>query len=426
MAIYKPFSDIKPSVMVITLKTIGDLNKFPIFRLLHITRILNTSGNKIIDGRCCLIRHNTLGSYYIDYCPLNNLYNVDLMKLNMNYKTTKSKKKELPFYGIAGPIYHLSLGEHTRGIPRKRIFKNSITADMSIKNKSINMKISKNTIHICGLKNIDMAYEAFQIFKYNIDSIQKILDYIHSNMELSLNTLNWIKTVTKGNEYYVIEDTDYICPISDIEIKKGITIVSPTSKTFQLLLFYSTASSINKKIENHQDLQVSLIHSIFMPNEIYIPDNCDPAIADFLFDKALDEYCYEIYCKNLDWIMTQTKLYDTELTLCGILYNNINYSYNIGKLNRIKLRNYINTTDILRAEFTKSISTYVTIYLKFEIPENLQNEIRRNEKNDTNYHKFIIYKTGAVTQSGPHPILNEIAYNTFMKIIEKGKHLFSK
>ena len=69
-------------------------------------------------------------------------------------------------------------------------------------------------------------------------------------------------------------------------------------------------------------------------------------------------------------------------------------------------------------DYHKDISTFVRICYLQKIPEDLQGEIRRKEDK---LPTLIIYKTGSVTQSGPHPILNKIVFEKFLQVI--GNHM---
>jgi hypothetical protein len=71
-------------------------------------------------------------------------------------------------------------------------------------------------------------------------------------------------------------------------------------------------------------------------------------------------------------------------------------------------------------EYLKDMSKYVRISLAIKMPPELESHVRRKTEKP---HKFIIYRTGSVTESGPHPVVNEIAYNKFIEVIVKNLDL---
>ena len=171
-------------------------------------------------------------------------------------------------------------------------------------------------------------------------------------------------------------------------------------------------------------------HSIIIQQR---PQHLDSLIYDFLTDKAKDFEIYEDYIANLDWMLTIKSLYkkekdlaeDKSIKLLKARYININYGYNLGiNIDRCKFRDYVNKSKDFSPEYRKSGDTAVTVYLPLDLTPELSDEILRNEKNQKIAHKFIVYKTGGITQSGPHPIANEQAYYKFMDLIIPGLNEF--
>ena len=108
-----------------------------------------------------------------------------------------------------------------------------------------------------------------------------------------------------------------------------------------------------------------------------------------------------------------------------IFYSNINYNYNVGFNIKLNLLSKIFTQDTgFICEYQIDLNKFASVSYFMNIPKELRNSIRK--KTDSFSHKFTVYKTGSVTQSGPHPELNKIAFNKFKEVILKNKNVITK
>lgn len=92
----------------------------------------------------------------------------------------KSRKVTLPLLkkgSILSARYKgVVLGEVKISSPR--FFKNSITTDISVSQKNVNVKISKSKLHMCGIKNLEMARETGEVVLEHIREANNFLKLI--------------------------------------------------------------------------------------------------------------------------------------------------------------------------------------------------------------------------------------------------------
>jgi hypothetical protein len=156
---FKDFSELNVSTMVLIARYEGCIELEPIFVLLPVT--------------------------YIELPP----------------RKRKTKKIKIPHCKIPGSILSLRFAGFTRGIFRtvsKTHFRNSITLDISVKEKNLSIKLSKSSVHIAGAKSVDMAKEAFDYLFGHIQEIQNYIEQIQSDLEESKKCVNWILEHCKG------------------------------------------------------------------------------------------------------------------------------------------------------------------------------------------------------------------------------------
>lgn len=410
------FREKKPSTVVGIIDFQGKLNIEAIFRLLEI------SYKEHLGSKSYII--------YDDFIKESTLrYNIE--------------KGGIPHLGYAGPIWGMHYDKSTRGDYKLRKFKNSITMALSIKDKNVTVHLSNKSLHLTGIKSEQMAYEAFEVIKYNIDSIENIIQFMKLHQESTTNVVEYLRKISKGSYGYTISGTDEFIPIEDTYFLDGVNMLKPFSKSFNnLVLKLDTITEISKVIsekivsqctygkENYNAYPIKVTNCNGLDTQVrdmISPESLDRTIFDFLIDKMKDYSTYETYIEFLDWILKVSSLYETEVKLSNMKYININYSYTLGtKINRCNFRNFINSYishDGVKftADYRKSIDKFIIVYLPFDIPEHLSSRIRRTDKKEKKCHKFIVYKTGAVTQSGPHPELNQYAYYRFIEMVQKCK-----
>src|SRR5688572_17495731 len=90
-----------------------------------------------------------------------------------------SKKMKLPHQSNPGTIMSMRYKNMTRGIFRtlksNDQFKNSITIDISLTDKNVSLKLSKNTIHMSGVKKFENSDEAGKLLFEKLRECQSLL-----------------------------------------------------------------------------------------------------------------------------------------------------------------------------------------------------------------------------------------------------------
>lgn len=147
------------------------------------------------------------------------------------------------------------------------------------------------------------------------------------------------------------------------------------------------------------------------------PLGIDQELANYLISLMPDYIFHDTYAKQLNWFLTTDRLYESELAIDLLQYISINYNYNLGA--ELRLYRLIDEFPKLgiHTEQDNTSQHWLTVHIPYEIPEELKSSILK--KQDKYVHTFIIYKGGSVTQSGPHPILNRIAFDTFIKAFDQ-------
>lgn len=283
-----------------------------------------------------------------------------------------SKNIQLPHHPISGSVLSMRYENETRGIILKvkkdTHFRNSITIDMSISEKNVNFRLSKSTIHMCGVRSFEQIKETANLIFKHLKVIQEALDYLHQKPILTASCFNYIKN---------------------------------NIRSYDSIL----------KIE-HPSPEI------------------DPYIFEFMTRNLPDHSSATGFITELKWIIQQTKVYtaisDDILSISKIETSMINKNYDIGfEINRRALARYIKQIDEFYLDYDNAITHSVKIMLPFEIPKN--STIRRKQKkNDIPHHTFMVYKSGCVTQSGPSLELMEDAYYRFFKAIYGLRHLIEK
>lgn len=356
--------------------------------------------------------------------------------------TLKSKLNLYPIFRLCtlngiGNISYTSYHMYSRGVKLKkkkncmRCWKNALNIEMVIGSHNIvSLKISNDIIHLTGIKSEAHAIECFELLKANLNEVENTLNYINNNMEIAKNCINYIKEITKGYPIYVIKNSDILVNPNDVIIHDNSMYVNISSNLYKQL--EQKRSIIPKQAiigemvvpkdggySTYLLISVEKRISLKSINELEnIPSGTSTRILKFFLDKMQDFYCYDSYILNLEWFLDIHSLYPdgNKLEYINFAYGNNNYNYNIGfAVKLINMYKLFNNTPEFITEYNKETVKYVSISLPMEIPKELKKSIRK--KDNIFYHRFIIYKTGSITQSGPHHDLNKLAYDKFMKII---------
>lgn len=99
-----------------------------------------------------------------------------------------AKKLKLPYPGHPKLIMTAKLDNKIRGVIRsypKGKWKNSVMIDISVTGKNVNIRLSKDNIHICGCKSVEMGIEAGKILIEILNETTENMKLLHENRALA-------------------------------------------------------------------------------------------------------------------------------------------------------------------------------------------------------------------------------------------------
>jgi hypothetical protein len=136
----------------------------------------------------------------------------EIHRVEVPPEVTSKKKFKLPPMKEPGKVLSLTTcfsndKQFTRGINKSKTFKNTITMDVSVTGKNVNLKIYESQIHMCGVKSRKMAEEAGNIVIDKLNKTQLLLEYIKDRPDEMIDTIQWVKENTRGSVEYVEEGT---------------------------------------------------------------------------------------------------------------------------------------------------------------------------------------------------------------------------
>lgn len=278
----------------------------------------------------------------------------------------KSKTVQIPHVETPGSILSMRYRGITRGAITKvstkstKHFKNSITIDMSISEKNVNLRLSTSTIHICGIKSENQIQETVNLIFDHLNILNTELIYIRDNPNDTLKCVRYIKMNLNNN--------------------KGIlSIATPTD-----------------------ELKLNL------------------RIFRFLMRNLREYASASVYLEEISYLVSIPAVCRGPLTISKIETSMVNLNYDIGyEINRRELADILKTSyPELIVDYDNTLNHSVKVRIPFEIPEGMK--IRRKKKKNSNpCHTFMIYKSGRVTQSGPCLELMEQIYIRFFEIMEE-------
>ena len=304
----------------------------------------------------------------------------------------QKKKFELPHCSTPGAILSMRYSGDTRGIIRStsgRYFKNSITIDLSTREKNVSIKLSQSKIQMCGASSEGQGREGAQHLIDHLLAIQDDLDYIQSNKEQAKATLAWLIEATRGKQV-------------SRPVYRTETIALPNEEDGGVDMFKQQVFDHNEKdykIEIPEDLSKA-------------PDE---RIAKFLFCHHADFDFHSFFVSEMEWILSIDQVTTRPLSIKKVLKAMVNYNYNLGfTVDRYTLFEEMLGRNGFVSSYDNCVEHCVKIKLPY-IPDEDEGTVRR--KNKVPCHCFLVYKSGVVTQTGPGEEKMRKAYDLFWKSI---------
>jgi len=293
--------------------------------------------------------------------------------INVEMPKSPSQKLKLPHYPVPGSILSMRYNGSSRGCsqPNKKSFKNMITIDISVKNKNLNLKLSKSNIQMCGAKSEEQAREGVSYILEHLRQIQNKYDIIKRESLKLESTFAWLRIATKGK----------FIP-HEIKDKEGVRIIGD--------------------------------YRLVKPPKPY-PAHVNTEIADMFLNQMHEFHYYNDFCHEVEILKDIPSIISETLEIEQVHKVMVNYKYNLGfEVDRFQLTTLVNGRDGFFAQYDNVLEHNVTIHMPYTLPEG-QKSLRKKDK--VPCHTFIVYKSGIVTQSGPGEELMEDVYYKFMNII---------
>lgn len=296
---------------------------------------------------------------------------------------TKPKVKLFPPFG---KIYAVRYGNVSRGVYGPA-FKNSVMIDFSVGTKSVNVKVSKKSIHICGIR---LATEGLEL-------AQRIVHYTQ-RAHAFLQDLNALPT----KDAFLEDVATRTCgPIGSIpkyvfvnEIHKGKT-----------------------KLRRQEDGTVEKPTAIPLTESTHAPHHLVLWISELLSGLQSHAEVLDV----IAWLRTSPVLLESELVLDPSPHHvMINCSYSLGfPIKKDVFKTLCDQRTDFYAHYNNAVDFYVNVVLKCSDEDMAEHRVLVSKKKKMAFHTFIVYDSGHVMQSSKVYESMRDAFYRFREMIEE-------
>jgi hypothetical protein len=344
---------------------------------------------------------------------------------------------KIPHYNKPGSILSMRYRGMTRGILRStsgKHFKNSITLDLSLKEKNVNIKLCNSKtrqqgskMQMCGAKSLEQGMEGANEVLNKISKIQEILDRMEEHPEIKEKCLNHLlNSVEEMSEpvwKYVPSTTSHI-PASVLEvvqegIKNKMTTLPATKASIEeMVKEFSEKFKEVKSMGNWVRESLSILRNLKYtePNE-ELKQELDMEYVNLFLQEYEEIHSLDKFKEKMDFIKNIGKLYEGELKIAEVSKAMVNFNYSLGgAIDRFELMKHFNGRGSFYSHFDNSTEHYVTVELPYQVRDPL-----KKKKSKKPCHTFLVYQSGLVTQSGPDEEMMKEAYLEFMSVYEEFK-----
>lgn len=317
----------------------------------------------------------------------NNLafHLLPITKMALPVVTGKNKCK-LPHCSVPGSMISIRHRDKVRGLvtSTSNAFKNAVNIDISIARKNISVKLSgSNKMQMCGAKSLNDGIEAAQYIVEHLTRIQRILDSMNADPNLTQKTIDWVTEATCG---------------PDVIVKQYETVGTGTIKLN--VPKYTTMSSI------------------VIPSDAEIPSDMNCDLARYLLQLAVDYEHHDMFKSKIDFLPNLSFVAPLDLKVSAAESATVNFNYSLGfEIDREALNEEIQNYGF-DSRYNPAMRRYdVAIELPYTPDPN--SIINREKKGKVPHHTLMVYRTGSVTQSGPNVELAKDVYYRFMSAISE-------
>jgi hypothetical protein len=344
---------------------------------------------------------------------------------------------KIPHYNKPGSILSMRYRGMTRGILRStsgKHFKNSITLDLSLKEKNVNIKLCNSKtrqqgskMQMCGAKSLEQGMEGANEVLNKINKIQEILDRMEEHPEIKEkcldHLLNSVEEMSEPVWKYVPSTISHI-PASVLEvvqegIKNKMTTLPATKASIEeMVKEFSEKFKEVKSMGNWVRESLSILRNLKYtePNE-ELKQELDMEYVNLFLQEYEEIHSLDKFKEKMDFIKNIGKLYEGELKIAEVSKAMVNFNYSLGgAIDRFELMKHFNGRGSFYSHFDNSTEHYVTVELPYQVRDPL-----KKKKSKKPCHTFLVYQSGLVTQSGPDEEMMKEAYLEFMSVYEEFK-----
>lgn len=357
--------------------------------------------------------------------------------------TSKARiRYKIPHYDKPGSILSMRYRGMTRGILRSTSsthFKNSITLDLSLKEKNVNIKLcnsktrtSGSRMQMCGAKSLDQGMEGATEILKKIEKIQAVLNRVEADPDLKKRCLDHIsESVVETSEplwKYKPSTSVFIPPpileVVQEELQWKLCTIHPSKQGLDdLVKLYTSRFSEVKNLNAWLRDSLCILRNLKYnePNEEQKKE-LDLDYVNFFLQEYEEIHSLEKFKEKVEFIANIGELYEGELHISEVSKAMVNFNYSLGgPIDRFQLMRNFHSKGNFYAHFDNSTEHYVTVELPYVVKDPT-----KKKKSKKPCHTFLIYQSGLVTQSGPDEEMMKEAYLEFMCVFEDIKDVVMK
>jgi hypothetical protein len=349
---------------------------------------------------------------------------------------------KIPHYEKAGSILSMRYRGMTRGILRStsgKHFKNSITLDLSLKEKNVNIKLcnsktrqSGSKMQMCGAKSLEQGMEGANEVLKKINHIQCILDRMESNPTLKQKCLDHLDRAmeeTSDPLWKYQPSTTTVIPANVLgaiqdELQWKLGNLPATKQDFDQLV-----RGYMERFPEVKTLPIWMRESLVILRNLKYTEPTEEEKKELdmeyvnLFLQEFEEiHSLDKFKEKISFIENVGKLYDGNLNISEVSKAMVNFNYSLGgPIDRFELMKHFNGKGNFYSHFDNSTEHYVTIELPYKVKDP-----SRKKKSKKPCHTFLVYQSGLVTQSGPDEEMMKEAYLEFMAVYEDVREMVVK
>jgi len=349
---------------------------------------------------------------------------------------------KIPHYNKPGSILSMRYRGMTRGILRStsgKHFKNSITLDLSLKEKNVNIKLCNSKtrqmgskMQMCGAKSLDQGMEGAKEVLNKISHIQDILNRVESNPEMKTKCIEHLHKAMeetsdplwKYNPSTLSTIPANVLEAIQEELQWKLGNISPTKQGFEeLIREYVQRFPEVKNISSWVRESLTILRNLKYndPSEEEKKE-LDMEYINLFLQEYEEIHSLDKFKEKISFIENIGNLYDGNLNISEVSKAMVNFNYSLGgPIDRFELMKHFNGKGNFYSHFDNSTEHYVTIELPYKVKDP-----SRKKKSKKPCHTFLVYQSGLVTQSGPDEEMMKEAYLEFMAVYENVRDLVIK